>query len=35
MKFSKQFAEGKLLTPEHKSGKITFGEYLAETYPLS
>ena len=34
-KFSKQFAEGKLLAPEHRSGKITFAQYLAETYPLS
>jgi uncharacterized protein YbjT (DUF2867 family) len=34
-KFSRQFAEGRLLTPEHKSGSITFGQYLAETYPLS
>jgi len=34
-KFSRQWAEGVLTTPEHKSGKITFGQYLAETYPLS
>jgi hypothetical protein len=34
-RFSRQFAEGKLLTPEHAQGKITFDQYLAETYPLS
>jgi uncharacterized protein YbjT (DUF2867 family) len=34
-KFSRQFADGKLLAPEHKDGKITFDQYLAETYPLS
>lgn len=33
-KFSKQFAEGRLTT-EHKAGKVDFGQYLAETYPLS
>jgi uncharacterized protein YbjT (DUF2867 family) len=35
LKFSKQFAEGKLLTPEHRQGRITFGQYLAERYPLA
>jgi uncharacterized protein YbjT (DUF2867 family) len=34
-RFSRQFAEGRLLTPEHKSGSITFEQYLAERYPLS
>lgn len=34
-KFSRQFAEGKLLTPEHKEGKITFDQYLTARYPLS
>jgi uncharacterized protein YbjT (DUF2867 family) len=33
-KFSSQFAEGKLLTADHKEGKITFDQYLAERYPL-
>jgi uncharacterized protein YbjT (DUF2867 family) len=33
--FSRHFAEGRLLAPEHMQGKITFDEYLAETYPLS
>jgi uncharacterized protein YbjT (DUF2867 family) len=34
-KFSRQWAQGVLTTPEHRSGKVTFAEYLAETYPLS
>ena len=34
-KFSRQWAEGALTTPDHMSGKITFGQHLAETYPLS
>ncbi len=34
-RFSKDFAAGKLTTPEHKDGKITFDQYLAERYPLS
>jgi uncharacterized protein YbjT (DUF2867 family) len=34
-KFSRQWAQGVLTTPEHRSGKITFAQYLAETYPLS
>jgi uncharacterized protein YbjT (DUF2867 family) len=32
--FSKQWAEGRLCTPDHKDGKITFQQYLAEKYPL-
>jgi len=32
-KFSRQFASGVLLTPEHKDGKITFEQYLKEKYP--
>lgn len=32
MKFSQQFAEGILLTPDHKVGRITFDDYLAEVY---
>lgn len=32
--FSKQWTEGRLLTPDHKDGKITFEQYLAEKYPL-
>jgi uncharacterized protein YbjT (DUF2867 family) len=34
-KFSKQWAEGLLTCPDHKDGKITFGQYLEEKYPLS
>ena len=34
MKFSRQWAEGKLLTPDHRDGKITFEQYLEERYPL-
>ncbi len=30
--FSRQFAEGRLLCPDHKDGKITFEQYLAERY---
>ena len=33
--FSRQFADGRLLTPEHRDGAITFEHYLAERYPLS
>jgi uncharacterized protein YbjT (DUF2867 family) len=33
--FHRQFAEGRLLTPDHRQGRITFDEYLAERYPLS
>jgi uncharacterized protein YbjT (DUF2867 family) len=32
-KFSRQFAEGRLLCPEHKEGTITFEQYLSERYP--
>jgi len=32
-KFSRQLAEGRLLCPEHKDGKITFEQYLADKYP--
>ena len=32
-KFSRQFAEGRLLCPGHKDGKITFEQYLEEKYP--
>lgn len=35
LKFSRQFAEGLLLTPDHKGGTITFEEYLAEVYTQS
>lgn len=31
-KFSRQFAQGRLLTPEHKDGTITFEQYLARKY---
>jgi uncharacterized protein YbjT (DUF2867 family) len=31
-KWSRQFAEGRLLCPEHKDGTITFERYLAEKY---
>jgi uncharacterized protein YbjT (DUF2867 family) len=31
-KFSRQFAEGRLLCPEHTDGKITFEQYLEEKY---
>jgi len=33
LKFSRQFAEGRLLCPDHKDGKITFEQYLADKYP--
>lgn len=32
-KFSRQFASGCLLVPDHKDGKITFEQYLEEKYP--
>lgn len=35
LKFSRQFAEGVLLTPDHMDGKITFEQYLSEVYPGS
>ena len=31
-KFSRQFADGRVLCPDHKDGKITFEQYLAEKY---
>jgi uncharacterized protein YbjT (DUF2867 family) len=31
-KFSRQFAEGRLLCPEHRDGKITFEQYLQEKH---
>ena len=34
IRFSRQFAEGRLLTPDHKDGKITFEQYLADRYPV-
>jgi uncharacterized protein YbjT (DUF2867 family) len=33
LKFSRQFAEGRLLCPDHKDGNITFEQYLADKYP--
>ena len=30
--YSRQFAEGRLTTPEHKDGMMTFDQYLAEKY---
>lgn len=35
LKWSRQWAEGALLAPEHKDGRITFAQYLAEKYPES
>jgi uncharacterized protein YbjT (DUF2867 family) len=32
LRFSRQFAEGKLLSPEHKDGKIPFEQYLVRRY---
>ena len=32
-KFSRQFASGCLLVPDHKDEKITFEQYLEEKYP--
>ena len=32
IRFSRQFSEGRLLTPDHKDGKITFEQYLREKY---
>lgn len=34
MRFSRDFASGKLLTPERKDGKVTFEQYIAEKYPV-
>jgi uncharacterized protein YbjT (DUF2867 family) len=33
LKFSRQVADGRLLCPDHKDGKITFEQYLADNYP--
>jgi uncharacterized protein YbjT (DUF2867 family) len=33
LKFSRQVADGHLLCPDHKDGKITFEQYLADKYP--
>lgn len=33
LKFSRQFAEGRLLAPEHRDGTITFEQFLADRYP--
>jgi uncharacterized protein YbjT (DUF2867 family) len=33
-KFSRQFASGRLLCPDHRDGTITFEEYLARRYPV-
>jgi len=35
LKLSRQIAEGRLTSPEHKSGRVTFEQHLAERYPLS
>jgi uncharacterized protein YbjT (DUF2867 family) len=32
-KFSRQFTEGRLLTPDHKDGDTTFEQYLGKRYP--
>ena len=34
LKLSRQVAEGRLLCPDHKDGKITFEQYLADKYPV-
>jgi uncharacterized protein YbjT (DUF2867 family) len=33
LKFSRQFAEGRMLCPDHKDGTITFEQYLERRYP--
>jgi uncharacterized protein YbjT (DUF2867 family) len=33
LKFSRQWAEGRLLCPEHRDGTITFDQYLDRRYP--
>ena len=35
LKWSRQWTDGALLAPEHKDGKTTFGQYLAEIYTES
>jgi len=32
-KFSRQFTEGRLLTPDHRDGTTTFEQYLEKRYP--
>lgn len=32
-KFSRQFADGQVLTPDHRDGTITFEQYLGRRYP--
>jgi uncharacterized protein YbjT (DUF2867 family) len=34
-KFSRQFASGRLLCPDHRDGTITFEQYLARRYPVT
>src|SRR5712692_4176637 len=34
-KLSRQIAQGGLLCPDHRDGKVTFAEHLAQKYPLS
>ena len=34
LKFSRRIAEGGLTSPEHKDGRVTFEQHLAEKYPL-
>ena len=33
-KFSRQFASGRLLSPEHRDGTVTFEQYLGRRYPV-
>jgi uncharacterized protein YbjT (DUF2867 family) len=35
LKVSRQIAEGRLTSPEHKDGRVTFEQHLAERYALS
>jgi uncharacterized protein YbjT (DUF2867 family) len=32
-RFSRQFTEGRLLTPDHRDGTTTFEQYLQKRYP--
>jgi hypothetical protein len=34
LKLSRQVAQGGLLCPDHKDGKLTFADHLARKYPL-
>ncbi len=34
-KFSRQISEGRLTSPEHRDGRVTFEQHLAEKYALS